>query len=449
MRNFFLSAIVLFVFIGCSSSDSPEEIEEIIVNTPTLTTLTATNIGETSATSGGNISNNGGASVSERGVVWATNANPTIADNKLLIGSGTGNYTSSVSGLEVNTTYFIRAYAINSKGTAYGNEVQFTTLQPEPEQKILEGTIDLNSQDLVESFGAEGYTEITGSLNIYGSVTDLSALSSLELVGEDLIVSNADNLVSLNGLENLVSIGDTAQFIGNDALSDISALADLSVATAVFFVGNNALQTISGFTQTTSLNSLLQINNNTNLEVISGFQNLEMLRGNLQITNNPMLTDLSGFSNLKSLSGEFGELWLNNNDSLTDIIPLSSLEVAMGVIIDGNAVLPEITIFNHFTSLHIVEITNNGELVSIQGFDALTNVDLLLKIRFNTLLTTITAFGNLTSVGERVEIGYNSVLEDFCTFNNLITNGFSGSFDVSVNSYNPTLQDMIDGNCKP
>jgi uncharacterized protein (TIGR02145 family) len=96
-------------------------------NLATLTTNSANNIVNTSATSGGNISSNGGTPVTQRGVVWSTNVNPTTADNTSIAGSGTGNFTSNLSGLIANTTYYVRAYAINSAGTAYGNEVSFVT----------------------------------------------------------------------------------------------------------------------------------------------------------------------------------------------------------------------------------------------------------------------------------------------------------------------------------
>ena len=86
-----------------------------------------TDITKTTAISGGNITYDGGANVTERGVCWSTNQNPTIADNKTTDGSGTGSYTSNVTGLTANTTYYVRAYAINSEGIGYGNEVSFTT----------------------------------------------------------------------------------------------------------------------------------------------------------------------------------------------------------------------------------------------------------------------------------------------------------------------------------
>ncbi len=80
-----------------------------------------------SATSGGTVSNDGGATVTARGVCWSTTANPTTANSYTTDGSGTGSFTSNQSGLTQNTTYYVRAYATNSVGTAYGNEVSFTT----------------------------------------------------------------------------------------------------------------------------------------------------------------------------------------------------------------------------------------------------------------------------------------------------------------------------------
>lgn len=93
----------------------------------TLTTTAASVITTNSATSGGNISSNGGATVTVRGVCYNINTNPTTANSVISNGSGNGSYTSSLINLIPNTTYFIRAYATNSMGTAYGNEISFTT----------------------------------------------------------------------------------------------------------------------------------------------------------------------------------------------------------------------------------------------------------------------------------------------------------------------------------
>lgn len=96
-------------------------------NQATVSTLPIGNITSTSSTSGGNVTNNGGTPVTQRGLVWSISPNPTTANNSTNDGSGTGNFTSNLSGLIANTTYYVRAYATNSTGTAYGNEVSFTT----------------------------------------------------------------------------------------------------------------------------------------------------------------------------------------------------------------------------------------------------------------------------------------------------------------------------------
>jgi uncharacterized protein (TIGR02145 family) len=94
---------------------------------PTLTTTIATAITLTTATSGGNITADGGGAVTARGTCWATTANPTITGSKTTDGTGTGIFTSSLTGLLPGVTYHIRAYATNSVGTAYGNDLSFTT----------------------------------------------------------------------------------------------------------------------------------------------------------------------------------------------------------------------------------------------------------------------------------------------------------------------------------
>jgi hypothetical protein len=96
--------------------------------TPVLTTTALTAVTSISATGGGNITNDGGDSITARGVCWSTTQNPTVADSKTTDGKGKGSFTSSITGLAVGATYYIRAYATNSIGTSYGNQVTTTTI---------------------------------------------------------------------------------------------------------------------------------------------------------------------------------------------------------------------------------------------------------------------------------------------------------------------------------
>ena len=93
-------------------------------------TSEVSDITEDTAKCGGNITDDGGAAITARGVCWSTNPNPTVNDNTTSDGSGTGSFTSTITGLEVNTIYYVRAYATNSIGTTYGNERSFYVLPP-------------------------------------------------------------------------------------------------------------------------------------------------------------------------------------------------------------------------------------------------------------------------------------------------------------------------------
>ena len=94
---------------------------------PTVVTTSATNVTSTSASVGGKVTSDGGTTVTERGVVYSTSSKPTTSNNKKRSGRGTGAYSVELSDLSEGTTYYVRAYAINSKGTAYGEQVSFTT----------------------------------------------------------------------------------------------------------------------------------------------------------------------------------------------------------------------------------------------------------------------------------------------------------------------------------
>ena len=94
----------------------------------TLITTTVTSVTSSGAVSGGNITSDGGGTITARGVCWATTTNPTISDNKTTEASGTGSFVSNLTGLLPGTTYYVRAYTTNSAGTGYGNQETFVTL---------------------------------------------------------------------------------------------------------------------------------------------------------------------------------------------------------------------------------------------------------------------------------------------------------------------------------
>jgi hypothetical protein len=109
-------------------SDSTYFFDMAMLLLPVVATSAVTDITQTTATSGGVVTDDGGAAVTTRGVCWSMSPNPTTAGSHSIDGSGTGVFVSSLTGLTPNTPYYVRAYATNIVGTAYGSEETFTTL---------------------------------------------------------------------------------------------------------------------------------------------------------------------------------------------------------------------------------------------------------------------------------------------------------------------------------
>ncbi len=137
-----------------------------------LTTDNITSITSTSAVSGGNITNDGGSPITARGVCWSTLQNPTIADNKTSDGTGTGSFTSNITGLTPSITYYVRAYATNSIGTNYGNDVSFTTLQASSPKPNFSGGY------FISRIGSSDSTQVDGPYSIYMSFLYTGSVAS-------------------------------------------------------------------------------------------------------------------------------------------------------------------------------------------------------------------------------------------------------------------------------
>lgn len=95
--------------------------------TPTITTLAVTDVTPSSATVGGNITDDGGFEVTQRGIYWGTDTNAVLTGKKVLLGSGIGEFTTSLTGLSKGITYYVIPFATNIKGTSYGEEISFST----------------------------------------------------------------------------------------------------------------------------------------------------------------------------------------------------------------------------------------------------------------------------------------------------------------------------------
>jgi uncharacterized protein (TIGR02145 family) len=142
---------------------------------PVVQTTKITAVDATTATCWGNVPSNPGSDISERGVCWNTASNPTIKNSKATTTAGTGNFSVGMSGLTMGTKYYVRCYATNKSGTAYGAELTITTLFEDYDGNTCE-TITIGEQVwMAENLKVTRYRDGTKITN----VTDPTAWSSL------------------------------------------------------------------------------------------------------------------------------------------------------------------------------------------------------------------------------------------------------------------------------
>jgi hypothetical protein len=195
---------------------------------PTLTSTTAASwIAVTTASSGGTISDDGGASVTDRGVCWGISTGPTISDSKTSDGSGTGTFTSSMIGLARNTTYYVRAYATNSVGTAYRAEVSFTTTSAPvftssatfsaAENQTAIGTVsatDADSDAVTFSVSGSELAITSGGVLTFASAPDYETKSSYTAT---VTASDGINSTTQDITVSVTDVDDTAPVITSGA----------------------------------------------------------------------------------------------------------------------------------------------------------------------------------------------------------------------------------------
>jgi hypothetical protein len=214
----------------------------------TVKTSIPTDVSFTSATLGGDVTDDGGATVTERGVVYSISQNPTIAHNKVQIGSGTGSFSKTVTGLAENTTYYVCAYAINSQDTSYGNQESFKT-----RQKIL--TVTPTSREV--GSGA-GNTSFSVNSNVTWSIKSISST---------WLTATKDNstTISVNFTANTSTSSRTASIIVSGGGLEKTVAVNQAGVILTVNPNNREVSSVSGST-TFEVLSVLNWNSTSNVE---------------------------------------------------------------------------------------------------------------------------------------------------------------------------------------
>lgn len=502
-KNNYLFLIFLTILFSCSSDDSNQidESTPITVSTSDFNVIIDEGLpdGTTIGTITGN-TNQGDITFS----ILSQNPN-----NSFSINSETGLMSVENSDnfdYEINPQ--ISGVVKVSNGDIFENSNVTINLNDIQEANIFTGDITLNTQQQVEDFGAEFYTEVTGYIDITGpNITSLTPLNTITKVGSIFIRVNPI-LSNLDGLHNLTQINNDLTVVFCDLLTNIDQLNNITSLNGDLRVfGNNNLVSLNGLLNITDVGNRFRIGSNDILTSLEGLNNLQSVGGNFEIENNPLLNDISSLSNLTFIGGD---MQIFGSGSFTSLSGLSNLNTVGGNINIRNTILSNLNGLDNLNTIngYRIEISNNQSLLSLEGLgnnisfgsttasipttwitlennnslqeidalenissfysppmieiwnnSSLTNLDglvslsssIAIHINGNINLTNLDGLINLVSIlgNGNLEVVNNTSLYDLCGITALIqNNGIEGNYIISGNTYNPSEQDILDGNCQ-
>ena len=279
---------------------------------PTLSTKPIVYDSVTTVITGGIITSDGGSDITLRGVCWSTSANPSIADDTTISGSGTGDFTSTISNLVYSTTYYIKAYATNSNGTSYGEELSFSTanitlipdvnfenaliglgLDDDQDGQVVTPNIDtvtileINQKGISDLTGIESFSSLTTLKCSQNNLTSLDISQNINLV---TLYCGSNQLTSLDVTQNTAL---TWLSCGSNQLTSLDISQNINLVT--LYCGSNQLTSLD-VSQNINLRALVCPSNQlTSLDIsqnilLDYFLCINTLITSLDLSNNSVLT---------------------------------------------------------------------------------------------------------------------------------------------------------------
>lgn len=348
------------------------------------------------------------------------------------------------------------------------------------------------NQDLASVLGIENLVSVGGGFSIAdnASLQSINLQMALETVEEDfslarLAIPNIAafsrltsvgslslirlNITNLDGLNALVSSGFSLQLIENYRLENIRGLSNLNSVIDVSIWDNERLTSLSGLEGITSSISL-SILRNTGLTDLTGLDNMTTFRGNLIVAGNRNLESLNGLQTninftqersalsfwslpkLQSMeaytfSGQLSDVVFADLPLIEKLPILTEQDSIYSLVIAVNDKLTNIDELSEIAFSGTIQIYENPVLQNIDGLTSLKSTYSVV-IRQNPALISVDGLSSLDEVIRSMTIENNQALNDFCGLTNAANNGgLNGKYTISQNAYNPSLQDIIDGNC--
>jgi len=320
----------------------------------------------------------------------------------------------------------------------------------------IEGDVLIRGTDITNLNELNVLTSIMGYLyigNFNGgnpSLTSLTGLDNVTVIGGALCIYDNASLASLSGLDNVTSIGGKLEIAGNDALTSLTGLDNLTSIGGDLIIGldypytitgNPSLTSIIGLANVISIGGSLEISNNNALTNLTGLGNITPIGGNVKIWSNKTLTSLTGLDNLTSIGG-----WLviDENDAMTSLTGLDNLtSIGDGFDFYENDVLTNLAGLDNLTTIGgVFIISQNDALTNLAGLDNLTSIGgEFFSIYYNAALTDLTGLDNLTSIGGHLAISDNDALTKGAiaiVYNDILTS-LSGLDNIAAASMDSLL----------
>jgi len=294
----------------------------------------------------------------------------------------------------------------------------------------------ITSQAQIDSFQINypNCTEIEGDVTIIGDdITNLNGLIGLSLIGGSLMVGEIENgignpnLVTLQGLDSLTTVGEDIVIHSNNVLTSLMGLESLISIEGSLWIGyhiwgqgggNPSLSSLAALNHLVSIGGSLWIYDNPVLTSLSGLDNVTLIGDYLLIEENNALTSLEGLNNITSIGGG---LEIHGNNSLTSLTGLENLiSIGGSLEVRDNEALISLTGLENLTSIGWdFSIINNDVLTSLTGLDNVTSIGSAIDIRSNSALTNLTGLFNVTSIGGGIDIHINEVLTSLSGLDNI------------------------------
>lgn len=403
MKNLYLLVVTALLIFSCSSeNDSPIQMETCATPVITLTTISLEDATFSSTASTIQV---------EYGIEGFTLGTGTTIDVSA--------NTFSISGLMQFKSYDLYAKAIcTTTESEWFGPLNFVT-QCDVDNGIFDGNVTLTTQQEVDDFGALCYSGINGILHIGNSlnndINSLLPLINIKSVTHNFnsyhILIGGTQLTSLKGInlnENLKGL----QVEYNDNLINFEGINLTNTIEGLIVKNNTSLESLSGLEELTSITNYISVENNNNLISFQGLNNVETMFITYFKGNNSLL-NFQGFDSLMSTGDlvvvESSIINFQGLESLTQIDP------------------------DHLVGGYNLVVAGNPNLISLSGLDNLIFTEEEINIGGSVFFTP--------------EIG-NPLLADFCALQNLFSNGtYNYNVVIENNAYNPTIQDIQNGNC--